>query len=850
MNSTTETLHTEIYPALFHMLPSALPEFEFIQAGKNYRSGNTLKITGENDGDGKGKVYVYHDKPGYIKDYRIGSMSIWDYIKERDGLTENRDVMKRLAQLAGYSLPEQQLSPEALERIQQAQQVGNAWEVANDFFIECLSGLENEHSSSTRAYRVQQYLTNPLESGGRGYSPGLFKLSGQQQDRDSPKMELGYIPGVPDVKYCLQDAGFSSDTIDIVINSILKAGPRIGVENVLTFPYRDHAGRIKGMVFRAVEKGSEPKYLYSEFKRSEILFNLRAVAGDKDLVIVESPLDALHAAALGITNVTALGGSGDTLNKTQVDLAIKYGASRITLMLDNDSEDGIERAGIKGTDKAVAFLLREYANVEVFVGHFPESVKDLDDLLVVYGTDGFTRTKSHALPAWQYLHDRLIDKYERLQNTNPEKKLLDKQLYDLEHDVLSAAEMLPKKEGDKFLNAFLNLEGAELGITRETLEEIADQRRAKINQQKQDKATKELLTEADRLLTKGNGFDALKRLQERSRDIVRMNQADEFVGLFEVVSEADLTARLKLKPNDLSTGYTIDGQELLLPAGAISIIAAPTSHGKTTLLTNLSLRVADRHRDKSVYFLSYEEDGDSVLISAMNTYIAANLSGNNRKSIRSFYRDESNEYTRREMRDTFDAGRTKFFSELINTRRLNIHYVDYDSDSLCDAIRLLHKKGNAGAVFIDYMQLLHKGQQGKNKYHSRQEEIKQICIDLKDVAVETGLPITLGAQFNREVVNPARLHPTKIGEAGDIERIANLILGFWNNNMKILAGEDEAEALSSYHSRRDHIYVELLKYRGGKPGLAEMLSFDGNTGLIENASQAIYSSASAVKTNF
>ncbi len=76
------------------------------------------------------------------------------------------------------------------------------------------------------------------------------------------------------------------------------------------------------------------------------------------------------------------------------------------------------------------------------------------------------------------------------------------------------------------------------------------------------------------------------------------------------------------------------------------------------------------------------------------------------------------------------------------------------------------------------MQLLHKGQLGKNKYGSRQEEIKQICLDLKDVAVETGLPLILGAQFNREVVNPARLHYTKIREAADIEQIANLIIGF------------------------------------------------------------------------
>ena len=135
------------------------------------------------------------------------------------------------------------------------------------------------------------------------------------------------------------------------------------------------------------------------------------------------------------------------------------------------------------------------------------------------------------------------------------------------------------------------------------------------------------------------------------------------------------------------------------------------------------------------------------------------------------------------------------------------------------------------------MQLLNLPE-GKYKTYSRQEELKQICISLKDIAVETGLPIILGAQFNRTVTNPLHLHATKIGEAGDIERIANLIIGLWNNNFKIIATEGEIKDINSKGCYTpDTIYTTVLKNRGGKVGLEELLSFNGNTGKISNQSK-------------
>ena len=76
------------------------------------------------------------------------------------------------------------------------------------------------------------------------------------------------------------------------------------------------------------------------------------------------------------------------------------------------------------------------------------------------------------------------------------------------------------------------------------------------------------------------------------------------------------------------------------------------------------------------------------------------------------------------------------------------------------------------------------------------------------------------------------------GEAGDIERIANLIVGFWNNNFKPLASEGELSEINMKGITPNTLYTTILKNRGGRVGLEEILSFNGNTGKIKNSSSS------------
>jgi len=437
----------------------------------------------------------------------------------------------------------------------------------------------------------------------------------------------------------------------------------------------------------------------------------------------------------------------------------------------------------------------------------------------------------------------IIRKYDNyLEDTG---KLTDRQINSLEDELVETGSRIKEPmDRDRYKTAVLgSLKG--YGITEESYQITIDRLTSTRDKEAQAQEFKKLLSEATQLQDKGEVDKALELLTSKGKEVKLRDKATEFSSLLSPVKEEGLRERQAKKTPSISSGYTIEGEELLLPSGAISIFTAPTSHGKTTFLLNLTLKIARNYPQKETYLFSYEEDRDSILMKALNTYQGRDISGNNRKSIETYFTNTgkaSTEFIKTEEREPFVTAKNKFFNELIDTRRVNIHYSNYDSDTLIEAIRYLHKHANPGAVLIDYIQLLNLPQ-GKYKTYSRQEEVKEVCIALKDLAVETGLPIILGAQFNREVTNQLKLHPTKIGEAGDIERIANLIVGFWNNNFEAVGTDGELKEIADRgYNVKDTIYAKVLKNRDGRVGLEEIFTYNGNAGVIDNATSGSRSS--------
>ena len=431
--------------------------------------------------------------------------------------------------------------------------------------------------------------------------------------------------------------------------------------------------------------------------------------------------------------------------------------------------------------------------------------------------------------AYKYKLNYIFTKYSSIQSSKG--SLTDRDVDNLLAEVVELSANLEPIDKAILLKEFLDLEPIQrLGITKESIDVTVDRLTTNRDKELQAKDFKRLLTEATQLQDKGETAKALDLITDKIKEVKLKDKTTEFSNLLTPIKETELRDRQSNKPESLKSGYTIGGEELLLPSGAITILTAPTSHGKTTFLINLALNVAEAYPDKQAYLFSYEEDSDSILIKTLNTYLDTPISGNNRTTLENYYSGKN--------KTTLPAGKDNFYKDLIDTKRLSIHYSNYDSDTLIEAIRYLNKHAKPGAIFIDYIQLLNLPQ-GKYKTYSRQEEIKEICIALKDVAVETGLPIILGAQFNREVVNLLKIHATKIGEAGDIERIANTIIGFWNTKFYGLVTEGEIKEINNKGWISNSIYATVLKNRNGKVGGEEFLEYNGNTGKIKNRDNKI-----------
>jgi hypothetical protein len=441
---------------------------------------------------------------------------------------------------------------------------------------------------------------------------------------------------------------------------------------------------------------------------------------------------------------------------------------------------------------------------------------------------------------WQYALRAVIERHDGELDAMAEDAFLS--------DVVETGLELEPMDRDRYLKAFASIPEVEaMGVKLETLQTVTEKLQTTRAKERQRETLTDLLREAQTLTGKGDSAKAIDTLAEGLNEARAISREAELQRLLIRTTEADVRAKLQKVADGIPTGYTIqregwgqdkEEEELILPAGALSVFAAPTSHGKTAMLINLALRTVE---GRPVVFFSYEESGEAVLVKALNTYTGEPISKNNRRSIFSYFKEGTEGYINTKALPTFHDKRKAFFSELVETGRLAIHYSDLSAEELCDAIRYLHKEDKVGAVFIDYFQLLSlKDEKGKL---SRQEQLKQICLLLKAVAVDTGLPLILGAQFTREVTNPFKMHPTRIGEAGDIERIVALLVGMWNTNFELTtsgANKASQDEIDRWNARPDirgggQLYLKVLKYRDGAVNKEAMLDFKGNEGVIKMA---------------
>ena len=329
----------------------------------------------------------------------------------------------------------------------------------------------------------------------------------------------------------------------------------------------------------------------------------------------------------------------------------------------------------------------------------------------------------------------------------------------------------------------------------------------------------------------------------------------EFPDLLKPTTEREMMERAKELPETLVSGYMVKDsmnqvQKLLIPSGKLTGIAGPTNHGKSLLLLNVLLNVAKKYKDRRFILFTYEENSDTIIQYLLNIYLRdLNLTKNdpsiptsNRLRLQEGFRGDYQSFDPSQ-RNEYELRKNLFFKNYIENGRILIKYVDSDSSTLCRQIQYVSRpEFNIGGVFIDYFQCINPDE--SKRYPTRQEALKSICFELKDVANNTGLPVVLACQFNQEVLTPLDVQITKVGEAGDISRILAELWGIWqmgkdmgrelknNDKLRVSRLEEESDRINLADHWEKGLYVKVLKSRVVETGAEDVLRFRGLTGKI------------------
>jgi len=754
--------------------------------------------------DRRDKTVITRKKPGLILEQGGPCKQIVSYVMDRDGISFI-EAIKKLADIAGLQVPENQNhDPEAYRKQKDRAEI---LETANGYFTFC---LENAKGGEM----VRDYLSQ------RGYTP-----------EDIKEMELGFIPSQEQLfKYLIEKKGYDKETVReaLILNNY------IGSTHVLSIPYRS-GGVLKGFKFRTLNHTAKAdKYQNSTgLSRNEGFFNLSAIKGDKDLTIVEGELDALHATVKGIDNVVATGEA--SINTDQIADAKRRGAKSITICF--DQEPGAENKVLRALE-----TLREEEDLRVYVATLPDLGSDKTDpdrLIKEKGAEAFEKVIKGADPFYKFLFLHTWRKFEQIEEQNGGLTAKDKN--NLLEEIVSIAQGIKRPfDRDQYKAIFINTYGINaLGITPEAYDQTVEDLRYKKDKADQSRKLTRLLDEAKKLHEAGNVSGAIGKLIEKGREISGLDRKSEYEKLLEIPREGAIMETIQGEAESIETGYTLrdhtgSQEELSLPSGALSIVAGRTSHRKTGLMLNLAINTATKYPTKEIHLFTYEESQEALLIKLMNIYINVEFKRgvNNLRYIKNYFKSGGRTYTNPE----FLEGKERFFKELIYSGRLRVHYLSPDVDKLTGAIQYISKKANVGAIFVDYIQLIRIG----GNFQSRQLQLQEICERLRETAINSRLPIILGAQFNRTVTMEGEIDSGNIREAGDIEQTANLVLGIWDRafTKENLSGQKEHKDRRGDRATYapGELYVEVLKGRDTPVGTYGVLKYNGNTGKIENPS--------------
>ena len=773
--------------------PDAATGLHFVRKGRKWIScqrmngentSRTDRLQLEQNGT-NGQVFYYYHGDGERKPFG----DIWELLQYRYGTNDFTEVLERAA--TAYGIQPTFQNAEAQKAWKQRTTTAN---IATEAAGILTNALHTDAGTATRLYLQ-----------GRGLEPstrmGAFSAALRQELTD--KLQKKY--DAEDVKAAIASL-FPVWRVD-------KEGKWHDFADAygLIIPYYSGC-RLFGFCLRCTaaeqptytdEKGAQqtmPKYLFSRSKDKGGIMEKGGycpvdLESNKPVFLVEGLLDAEAVMQCGVNNVMALGGMTitdreDKANSSQIKTLQRFGVRDIVYMPDVEHEaDGTLKTGAtERTIKALQPYLTGTINNEngfvslCIIKHTLQDVKDAADILKVYGKETLCEVLYNTRVDWwawlatlnlQQNADNLpdmADNFARLYMSvkNPiERELIRQQIT----AAPAGTPLHVMKEAGITASSLLQIERTgELNTYRTRITDAIDALK--------DAADKHAPADTMRRL-----IDNAAQIQNHSTALTfaaQINATTDMLGA-QIANEGEYidTCWTLWKENG---GGTFEPVRLISFAPAsISVFAAPTSHGKTLVMLQTALYLA-QHRQEHVLYVGLENDAKQLFIRALCAYIGDAWKGlkipNKRRAIRRYFKGQR--IVADEGQQTFETAQTdKAVNELIRDKVaeyedivrpfLHLVRVGNDCEAMCDMIRQQVEQWQdngepIAAVFIDYCQLLHLT--GRN--YSRTDEMKNICDNLNELAKTTGLPVIVGSQMNRA--------STK-GEGGTMPPLDNVDLG-------------------------------------------------------------------------
>lgn len=624
--------------------------------------------------------------------------------------------------------------------------------------------------------------------------------------------------------------------------------------------YTDADGKVQDM----------PKYLYSKSRDKGGIMEKggycpAVLNPDEPVILVEGILDAIACIQAGCSNVMALGGMTptdreDKANSSQIQTLKRYGAKHIIYMPDMETTaDGQPKtAATERTIKALLPHLTGSIDGKGFLSlgiiwHDLQDAKDAADILHLYGKKTLLQCIDIAQPwhewtTWQIctrnagnlpqMAADFVDMYRNIQNP------IEREL--IRRDMTTAAPDSPLQELKK------------AGITARSLQQIDRTGNATTYRSAMTEAIDSLKAAADKNAdaeTIGSLLKTAERVQNHTAALsfaAQVNATADILGT-QIAQEGDYIETCWDMWKDYSHGMKepTTVRKISFAPASVSVMAAPTSHGKTLVMLQTAIYLA-KTRQEHVLYIGLENDAKQLYVRALAAYAGDSIKERNpRKAVRQYFKGQAlraDLFADSNTRDTIAAAVTGYSSEVMPY--LHLVRVNSDSEALCSAIAAQveewqNRGEHVAAVFIDYVQLLHMT--GRN--YSRTDEMKNICDGINELAKTTGLPVIVGSQMNRSATQrtdnktPAidGIDLYNLGESSGIENIAEDCFLIWDidrtneDNYRDAEGfikardkmmkrsrriyaENEQNAQAAPILRRGHVYIEALKSREYETG--------------------------------